>query len=393
MTPPQTNAPRAVTVTRRGVERVESGHLWIYRSDVKSAAGLEGGEAVRVVDARGWFVGTAFYSSRSQIALRLLSREAHPVDELLAERLRLAVEARDRILPGAEAVRLVHGEGDHLPGLVADRYRHVLVVQTLTQAMERRKQDVVSKLLALTGATVAVERNDVPARRHEGLEPLRGVLVGEPPGTVEYREGEVLLTADPLEGQKTGAFLDQRENHLRAGELARGRALDCFSFEGGFALQLARRATSVTAVDSSERAVEAVRSNAARNGLGNVEAKAANVFDFLRAQSDAGERYDTVVLDPPAFTKSRDSVEAALRGYKEVNLRALTLLRPGGVLVTASCSYHVDEESFSGMLLSAARDAGRSLQVLERRGASPDHPELLGVPETRYLKCFFARVL
>jgi len=381
----------AVTISRRAVERVKAGHLWVYRSDVEAPPAVRGGDAVRVVDTRGWFVGTAFWSARSQIALRLLSREDEPADELVARRLEAAVALRTRLFPGADAVRLVHGEGDLLPGLVADRYGTALVLQTLTEAMDRRRDAIADRLAALTGAQVVVERSDAPSRRHEGLEQRKGVLRGTLAGPVEYREGDVVLSADLLEGQKTGAFLDQRENHLAAGALAAGRALDCFSYNGGFALQMARRAAEVTAVDSSDRAAAVVAAGAARNGLANVRVQTANVFDFLRAQADAGERYDTIVLDPPSFAKSRDSVEGALRGYKEINLRALSTLSPGGVLVTASCSFHVSEDAFAAMLLAAARDAGRTVQLLEKRGAGRDHPELLGVPETRYLKCFFLR--
>lgn len=382
-----------VTVLKRGALRVQSGHPWIYRSDVRASASLAGGSAVRVVDERGGFLATGFYSAHSQIALRLLSREDRPADELVAERLRLAVELRERLFPGASAVRLVHGEGDMLPGLVVDRYGTALSIQTLTEATDSRKEAIVRQLVELTGATVVVERNDVSARRHEGLPLTKSVLLGTLAGPVEYREGEIVLEADLLEGQKTGAFLDQRENHVLAGELSHGRALDCFAYNGGFALQLARKAQTVTAVDSSERAVAELTKNAARNGLTNVTPVLANAFDFLRAQVEAGETYDVVVLDPPAFTKSKETVDAALRGYKEINLRAMRLLRRGGLLVTASCSYHVDETTFAQMLLDAARDACRPLQLLEKRGAGRDHPELIGAPETKYLKCSFLRAI
>lgn len=383
----------AVVISSKGVRRVQDGHLWVYRSDVERAAGVQPGDAVRVVDHRGAFVGVALWSSRSTIALRFLSLQDRPAEALLLERLKLALDWRAHSLPNEDAVRLVHGEGDLLPGFVVDRYGSALSIQTLTEASERRKGWFVERLLELTGARVVVERNDVPARRHEGLELVKSVLHGSLDGPVTYHEGDVVLSADLLEGQKTGAFLDQRENHVLAGELARGRALDCFSYHGGFALQLARRATQVTAVESSEKAVEEIDSNARKNSLDNVETVLANAFDYLRAQADAGERYDTIVLDPPAFTKSKDSIPGALRGYKEINLRALSMLEPGGLLVTASCSYHIDEDAFATMLLSAARDAGRSLQLLEKRGAGQDHPALVGVPETRYLKCFFARAL
>jgi len=382
-----------VPVLKRGVLRVQSGHPWIYRSDVRAPASLKGGEAVRVVDERGQFQAVALYSGPSQIALRLLSREDKPADEIISERLRLAVELRSRLFPGADAVRLVHGEGDLIPGLVVDRYGDVLSVQVLTQAMEQRKAAIVSRLVELTGAKTVVERSDVSARRHEGLPLTKGVLHGTLDGPVEYREGTITLRADLLEGQKTGAFLDQRENHVLAGELAHGRALDCFSYIGGFALQLAKRVESVTAVDSSDKAIADLSENARRNGLTNVQSVCANAFDFLRTQTDNGEKYDVIVLDPPAFTKSKDAIDAALRGYKEINLRAMKLLKPGGLLVSASCSYHVSETMFAEMLLAASRDALRPMQLLEKRGAGRDHPELVGAPETKYLKCFFLRAL
>jgi 23S rRNA (cytosine1962-C5)-methyltransferase len=383
----------SVIVSRKGLNRIESGHLWIYRSDVKPTTELPGGTAVRVLDERGWFAGTALYSSKSQITLRMLSRDDLPADQLIADRLKLAVELRRHIYPKDNAVRLVHGEGDLLPGLVVDQYGSALSIQTLTEAMEQRQSFVVQKLVELTGATTVVARNDVTARKHEGLPIEKKVLYGPAPGPIEYNEGSITLIADLMEGQKTGAFLDQRENHVLAGDVAWGRTLDCFSYHGGFALQLARKAESVTAIDASDKAIEDLRANAARNNLSNVEAKVANAFDFLRDQSDMGEKYDVIVLDPPAFTKSKESIEPALRGYKEINLRALTMLKPGGLLITSSCSYHVDEQLFGEMLMSAAYDAGRSIQLLEKRGAGRDHPELMGVPETKYLKCFFVRAL
>ncbi len=383
----------SVTLSQRGVARLSSGHPWIYRSDVRGAASVAGGSEVRLVDERGKFLAVAFYSSSSQIALRVLTRDDRPADEVVAERLRLAVELRERLFPGASAVRLVHAEGDLLPGLVVDRYGKALAVQTLIQATDARRETLVRKLVELTGATVVVERNDVAARRHEGLPLQKGVLVGQLDGPVPYREGDLDLFANLLEGQKTGAFLDQRENRLLAGGLAFGRALDCFSYAGGFALQLARHAASVVAVDSSEAAVAELAANAEQNGLQNVESVVANAFDYLRQACERGEKFDLIVLDPPAFTKSKEALDGAIRGYKEINLRAMRMLRAGGLLVSSSCSYHVDEARFAAVLLAAARDAGRSMQLLEKRGAGRDHPELIGAPETRYLKCFFLRAL
>lgn len=383
-----------VTVTRRGVARLERGHPWIYRSDVEKAPpALAGGEVVAILDGRRRFQGKAFWSAHSQIALRLLTREEAPVDEaFFAERLARAAALRQQLFPGEPAVRLVHGEADLLPGLVVDRYGTVAVLQTLVPGTDRLKPFLADLLAGGHGAEVVVERNDVRVRELEGLPLYKGVLRGTLPGPVEHREGEVRMHLDLLGGQKTGAFLDQRENHLRAGEYARGRCLDCFSYAGGFALQLARRASEVTAVEMQPAAAALLRENAALNGAGNLQVVEQNAFDYLRDQAEQEPAWDLVVLDPPAFAKNKQSVPAARRGYKEVNLRALQIIRPGGVLVTASCSYHVSEAMFEEILLDAANDAGRPLQILERRGAGRDHPVLLGVPETRYLKCLVARV-
>ncbi len=383
-----------VTVTRRGVERLDRGHPWIYRSDVEKApALLVGGEVVAIEDGRRRFRGKAFWSARSQIALRLLTREEVPVDEgFFAARLERATALREEAFPGETAVRLVHGEADLLPGLVVDRYGDVAVVQTLVPGVDRLKAFLADLLWNAFGLRSVVERNDVRVRQLEGLPLHKGVLRGVEPGPVEHREGQVRMRLDVLGGQKTGAFLDQRENHLRAGEYARGRCLDCFSYAGGFALQLARGAAEVTAVEMQPAAAALLRENVALNRAAGVAVVEANAFDFLRDEAEKEPSWDLVVLDPPAFAKNKQSVPAARRGYKEVNLRGLQILRPGGILVTASCSYHVSEAMFEEIVLDAANDAGRPVQVLERRGAGRDHPVLLGAPETRYLKCLVARV-
>jgi 23S rRNA (cytosine1962-C5)-methyltransferase len=373
---------RKVTISRRGAERIAKGHLWIYRSDVeRPPAGAEPGDVVALVDGRGRFQGKAFWSARSQIALRLVTLDEVPIDEaFLAGRLSDAFGLRERAFGAEPAVRLVHGEADLLPGLVVDRYGDVAVMQTLVPATDRRKHllaDLVANALSLR---TVVERNDVRVRELEGLVQEKGVLRGPAPGPMEYREGEVRLGLDVLEGQKTGAFLDQRENHLRAGEYARGRCLDCFSYAGGFALQLARRAERVTAVEMQAPAVALLRENAARNRAENLEVVEANAFDWLRDQSEEEPAFDLVVLDPPAFAKNKDALPGARRGYKEINLRALQVLVPGGILMTASCSYHMAEDELLGIVLDAANDAGRKVQLLERRGAGRDHPALLGVP-------------
>jgi 23S rRNA (cytosine1962-C5)-methyltransferase len=384
-----------VSVSRRGVERLAAGHLWIYRTDVEKApASLEPGDVVALVDGRGRFLAKAFWSARSQIALRVVTRDEVPVDEaFFAERLDQAIELRARAFGDEPFLRLVHGEADLFPGLVVDRYGDAAVIQTLVPATDRRKALLAELLASRLGLRSVVERNDVRVRELEGLAQVKGVVLGEPPGPVVYREGEVRMTVDLLAGQKTGTFLDQRENHLRAGEYARGRCLDCFSYSGGFALQLARRAESVTAVEMQPTASALLRENLALNRAANVDVVEANAFDFLRDRSEEAPAYDLVVLDPPAFAKNKASLAAARRGYKEVNLRAIQVLREGGILVTASCSYHLSEEMLEELVLDAANDAGRRIQLLERRGAGRDHPVLLGVPETRYLKCLFLRVI
>jgi len=385
-----------VRVSRRGAERLEGGHLWIYRADVEQApASLASGDVVALVDGRGRFLAKAFWSERSKIALRVVTREEEPVDEaFLAARLSAAIALRERAFGEDERfLRLVHGEADLLPGLVVDRYGDAAVVQTLIPATDRRKALVAELLASALSLETVVERNDVRVRELEGLAQVKGILRGPDPGPIEYREGEVRMRIDLLAGQKTGTFLDQRENHLRAGEYARGRCLDCFSYAGGFALQLARRADAVTAVEMQPGAAALLRENVLANRAGNLEVVEANAFDYLRDRSEEEPAFDLVVLDPPAFAKNKESLPAARRGYKEVNLRAIQVLRPGGILVTASCSYHLSEEALEAIVLDAANDAGRRLQLLERRGAGRDHPVLLGVPETRYLKCLFLRVL
>ena len=388
-----TNEP-SVTVSRRGAERLTRGHPWIYRADVEKApAATESGDVVVMKDGRGRFLGKAFWSARSKIALRTVTRDDVAVDEgFFAERLASALALRARVFPAASAARLAHGEADLLPGLVVDRYGDVVVIQTLVPATDRRKQLLAEILWRTLEPRSIVERNDVKVRELEGLPLVKGVVRGEEPGPIEYREGEARMRLDVLGGQKTGAFLDQRENRLRAGEYATGDCLDCFAYAGAFALQLARRATRVTAVELQGPAAALARENASLNRAANVEIVEANAFDFLRDAAEREPAYDLVVLDPPAFAKNKDAVPAARRGYKEINLRAIQVLRPGGVLVSASCSYHVSEEMLEAIILDAANDAGRSAQVLERRGAARDHPVLLGVPETRYLKCFVVRL-
>jgi 23S rRNA (cytosine1962-C5)-methyltransferase len=382
-----------VVVSRKGQARIERGHPWVFRSDVVKDGGASAGAVVRVADVRGTPLGFALWSSRSEIRLRMIERGETLPEGFFRHRIERALRWRETVAAGAEAYRVVHGEGDSLPSLVVDRYGEYLAVQTLSQGTERAKPEIVAALVDLLKPRGIVERNDPRVRTLEGLEQTVSVLHGEVPDAVEVSEGDVRLLVDLRRGQKTGLFLDQRENHLAARQYARGRVLDGFTYDGGFALQVARGADEVTAVDLSAEALGRVKANAARNKIGNVTTRDANVFDLLKELDQRGERFDTVILDPPAFAKSKDAVEKAVRGYKEINLRALKILRPGGCLVTCSCSYHVHEDELEAILADAATDAGAAVTVVEKRRQARDHPVVLGVPETLYLKCFVLRKL
>jgi 23S rRNA (cytosine1962-C5)-methyltransferase len=382
-----------VTITHRGEERVRSGHPWIYKSDI-AETDASGGDTVRVLGTRGRPVGQALYSDRSEITLRLLTRGAEAVDRTLwRSRLAQAIRFRESLDIDATAYRLVHGEADLLPSLIVDRYGDFLVLQALSQGADRLLPDFVQLLVDLLQPAGILARNDPRVRLLEGLEQRVDVLYGTVPDQIEIREGLVNYLVDPYRGQKTGLFLDQRENRLAAARYARGRLLDAFSYNGGFALALAPACDEVTAIDISDDAVARIRANAERNGLANVEARAMNVFDELRELERRGEHFDTIVLDPPAFAKNKASVRKALSGYNEINLRALKLLAPGGFLVTCSCSYNVSEGDFADVLASAAVDAHADVAVVEKRMQGRDHPVLITVPETHYLKCFILRKL
>ena len=382
-----------VIVSKRGESRVRSGHPWIFKSDVARAAGVAPGSVVRVLGPTGRPLGFAFFSAQSEITLRMIERGDTLSPTFVRDRLLAARAWREAIAPGVEALRLVHGEGDGLPSLIVDRYGEYLVVQTLSQATDARKAEIVAGLVEIFRPRGILERNDPRVRAHEGLASQVGVLHGEVPETVTVSENGVRLEADLWLGQKTGLFLDQRENHAMAREYAGGRVLDGFTYNGGFGLAVAAKADEVLAVDVSTEAVARVQRNATLNGVTNVTAREANVFDLLHELDGRGERFDTVILDPPAFAKSKSAVERARRGYKEINLRALKLLRPGGCLITCSCSYHVHEGDLEGILADAAADAGATVSVVEKRRQARDHPILLGVPETYYLKCFVLRKL
>ena len=380
--------PRAV-VRHRGAARARSGHPWVYRSDVAGAEG-EAGDVVPVFDGRGGFLGRAFYNPDSEISLRIAERRDEPVDESwFRDRIERSLAYRDSLTIDADAYRLLHAEADGVPGLVVDRYGDYLILQVGSAAVERRLGWVLGALDEQLAPAGVLLRGDSAARKREGLDTGVRVLSGEVPEAVVVREGPVRYEANLWRGQKTGSFLDQRENHLAAGRYASGagRVLDVFSYAGGFALHAARSAGEVEAVDSSGPALDAARSNARLNGLDNITFTRARAFDLLRERSDAGERYDAVILDPPAFAKTRRELPRARRAYKEINLRAMKLLGEGGILITCSCSYHLSRELFAETLRSAAADAGKTLWVREWRGQARDHPEILTVPETRYLKC------
>lgn len=380
-------SPDSAVVSARGATRWQRGHPWIFRSEVMRFPESPAG-AVVVEDPRGRPLGTALWSPASEISLRFVDRRPLPTLDAAwwHDRLRQALEQRADILRHSSACRLVHGEGDALPSLTCDRYDRWLVVQLMSAGLEAFRREITAALLALTGCDGILARNDAALREREGLARETVLLHGDVPQEVEVHEYGVRYLAAPWSGQKTGAFLDQRENRHRIGMLARGRALDCFAYHGSFALHLAERAEHVVAIDASAAALERAQANAERNGRRNISFVEADAFDDLRRRERAGERFDTIVVDPPAFAKNRASLPAALRGYHEINVRALRLLAPGGNLFTASCSYHVTKARFLELLADAAGDSGRHVTLREFRVQPADHPELLAVPETGYLK-------
>jgi 23S rRNA (cytosine1962-C5)-methyltransferase len=381
-----------VRVNRKAAGRVEAGHPWIFASDVVAVNGAQPGAPVRVTDPRGRLLGTAHYSAASQISLRMLSRQVEEAGrDFFLRRLQAAEAHRRRVVRDSAAYRVVHAEADLLPGLIVDRYADYLVVQTLDQGMDAAKAEIVSCLDEIFHPAGIVARNDSPVRTKEQLPLEVAVMAGAIPDSVAVTMNGLALRADLVHGQKTGIFLDQRENYPAAAGYARGgRVLDCFTSTGGFALHLARHAEHVEAVDSSETALAAARLNAQANGIGNIDFQEADVFQLLAARKG---RYSLIVLDPPAFAKSRHNLDAAITGYKEINLRALRMLSSGGILVTCSCSHHLSEAALLELVAQAALDAGRTLRVLERRVQSQDHPILLTVPETLYLKCLILEVM
>ena len=384
----------SITISRAGALRLREGHVWVYRSDVVSADGIQPGALVPVNDERGKFLGTALYSSSSQIAIRMISHQSiNDLQALLGERIQAAVAYREQVVSDTDAYRVIFSEADFLPGLIVDRYNDLLSFQILTQAMDADpvRQTLSSELKQQFKPVAIAERVDPRIRELEQL-PQRtsGLICGEKSSTIFTMNG-VRFHYDALEGQKTGAFLDQRENYAAAAKYMRGEALDAFCYQGGFALHLAPDCSSVIGVDSSRPALETADQNAALNGR-EIEWMEANAFDLLRDYADSKRQFDSIILDPPAFAKTKRNLDTALRGYKELNLRALKMLRPGGTLVTCSCSFHVTSEAFLGVVAQAARDAHRTLRILENRTQAKDHPTVVGIPETAYLKCLIFNV-
>jgi 23S rRNA (cytosine1962-C5)-methyltransferase len=385
--------PTTVTITKRGAERARARHCWIYRSDVSDATNASPGEVVRVLDPGGRMIGQALYSSRSQITLRLVSFDDELINrDFWRSRLLSAEKLRKQVVRDTTAYRLVYGESDLLPSLIVDRFNDCLVIQTLSQGMDALKQTWIELLAELYEPRAIIERNEARVRDLEGLPRTMGVVYGVDPGELVIEESGVRFAVNLMEGQKTGAFLDQRENRVASTSYARGRALDCFTFQGGFALHLRRGAEHVLGVEVSSGAIAQAKRNAELNEASNAEFTEGNVFDLLRELEEKGERFDVINLDPPAFAKNRASIDAAKRGYKEINLRAIRMLNEWGTLITSTCSYHMGEDAFLNVVADAAADARRSVQIIEKRTQARDHPVLVSMPETYYLKCIILRV-
>jgi 23S rRNA (cytosine1962-C5)-methyltransferase len=377
-------------VNKKGAKRVRNGHLWIYKSDVLKVE-ADGGDVVSVFDEGKNFVGKAFYSDSSEITLRIFTTKNEPIDkEFWRKKITDAAKIRQS---KTNAQRLIYSEGDLIPSLIVDDYNGIFVIQTLSQGSDKLKETFVEILREEFSPTAIIERNDAKVRGRENLPMQAGVLFGEIPDETIIEQDGVKFYISPLGGQKTGSFLDQRENHFAVRNYAFGKGLDCFTFNGGFALNLAQVCDEVLAIDISEDAINLAKRNAELNNISNIKFRTANVFDALRDLEKSGEKFDTIVLDPPAFVKSRSALRSAVRGYKEINLRALKLLNKGGILVTCSCSFHFSEEIFLQTLEETLRDSRRRVQLVEKRMQSADHPILLGMPETYYLKCFILRVV
>ncbi len=385
-----------VCINRKGADRIEAGHPWVFRSDIVEAPSADPGEVVSV-HLKNRFLGQAFFNPRSQISIRLLTRTRETIGrDFFKKRIEEATSRRTTLLEKSKAVRLVFGESDLLPSLTLDRYGDVLVFQTLSAGMERWKDDLLAVFEELFTPQAIVERNDPPVRELEGLPRQKGIVRGGASMPLEITavsEPPLQILVDPIDGQKTGLFLDQAENHRAAVRYARGKALDLFCYQGGFSLSIASVCDEVTAVESSLPALALLRENTARNSLTNIQPVEGNAFDFLRDCHRRGERFNTIILDPPPFSRDRRNLIGAQRGYKEINLRAMKILATGGILITCSCSQNFNPQLFERMLAEAAHDAHRQIQVLEKRGAAPDHPVLLTFPESSYLQCWILRVI
>jgi len=386
-----------VRLTRGQHSRIRQGHPWVYRNEIAGVNGAEDGSIVEILDHSGRYLGAGYYNSRSVIAARFLTRQKETIDAaFFARRLRRAVDHRMSFAGQASSYRLAHSEGDFVPGLIVDKFAGVLVIQTLTLGMERWKESICTALAELVSPLGMYERNDAPVRQLEGLTERTGFL-GEPfDPLVTIDEYGMKLIVDIQRGQKTGHFLDQAANRVAVARYCRGaRVLDCFSYTGGFAIQAARAgASAVTGIEQAEPALVLARANAMANGVvGKCAFEPGNVFDTLRSLEKQKSKFDVVILDPPAFARSRSALSGAVRGYKEINLRAMKLLPAGGILVSCSCSQHLNEEAFTQILVEAAADAGCQLRLLERRGQPPDHPVLPAVPESSYLKCLILEVI
>ncbi len=383
-----------VIINQKGTNRVQGGHPWVFRSDILEAAEVNPGDVVSVYQPKGKFLGQAFYNPRSQISLRFISRRPEAIDShFWHHRIKKSLEGRAPYWGDKDACRLIHGESDRLPSLIVDRYKDVLVFQTLSLGMDRFKETLLAILDEQLHPRAIVERNDSTIRELEGMVLQSGVVRGELPSSLEIREGNYFFKVDPLQGQKTGLFLDQSENHQVAGRYSQGRVLDLFSYQGGFALPASTKAEEVIAVDSSLPALEKLKKNCERNQIQNVRTVEDNGFDFLRRCHEQKESFDMIILDPPPFVRNRKNIGGGIRGYKEINLRAMKILKPGGLLVTCSCSQNFTPRLFDEVLQEASQDAKCDIQILERRGASSDHPVLLSFPESSYLQCWVLRVL
>ena len=382
-----------VRLTAKGLRWRRTGHPWVYRNDLEGLPEIPAGDLVAIADPGGRFLGQAFYSAASRIALRMVTEGDETVDRDFWEgRLKRALDYRRRVVSGTDACRLIYGEADGFPGLVVDSYAGHLAIQTLHPGMERRLPEIMELLVAHLSPVSVTLRHDAEVRLQEGLPLEVRTVHGELPPRVEVREGLVKLWVDIGGGQKTGLFLDQRENRLAAAQLSRGEVLDAFAYQGAFAMHLAPGAQRVTLVESSGPALAVAKDNASLNGFDHLDLIKANVFTFLKEAVAGGRRFDFISLDPPAFAKSRRDRDAAYKGYKEINRRAFQLLNPGGVLVTCSCSYNLSEPEFLEIVRAAATDAHRQARLVERRGAAKDHPALLSLPESLYLKCLILEV-